>query len=159
MADAKAALDLKSGYEEKYGFHDPEDYVFKARPGLTREIVAEISAMKKEPAWMTEFRLKAYDIFASKPMPNWGNCDLLGQIDFDSIYYYMKPSEKSEKNWEDVPENIKNTFEKLGIPEAERKFLAGVTAQYESEAVYHQVNKELTKQGVIFTDMDTGLRE
>ncbi|MBI5595051.1 MAG: Fe-S cluster assembly protein SufB [Elusimicrobia bacterium] len=159
MAEDSKSLDFKTGYTEKYGFHDPEDLVFKARPGLTRELVAEISAMKKEPAWMTEFRLRAYDVFISKPMPNWGNCDLLSQIDFDSIYYYMKPSEKSEKNWEDVPENIKKTFEKLGIPEAERKFLAGVTAQYESEAVYHQVSKELDKLGVIFTDMDTALRE
>ena len=92
-------------------------------------------------------------------MPRWGNCDLIDQINFDDIYYYMKPSEGSAKNWEDVPEAIKNTFEKLGIPEAERKFLAGVTAQYESEAVYHQVHAELTKQGVIFMDMDTGLRE
>ena len=151
--------DLKDDYAAKYGFHDPEKFVFKARKGLNREIVEEISWMKKEPAWMRDFRLKALDIFRSKPMPRWGNCDLIDQINFDDIYYYLKPSEGSAKNWEDVPEDIKNTFEKLGIPEAERKFLAGVTAQYESEAVYHQVHAELTKQGVIFTDMDTGLRE
>ncbi|MEK7746464.1 MAG: Fe-S cluster assembly protein SufB, partial [Elusimicrobiota bacterium] len=151
--------DLKDDYATKYGFHDPEKFVFKARKGLDRAVVEEISWMKKEPAWMRDFRLKALDIFRSKPMPRWGNCDLIDQINFDDIYYYLKPSEGSAKNWEDVPEAIKNTFEKLGIPEAERKFLAGVTAQYESEAVYHQVHAELTKQGVIFTDMDTGLRE
>ncbi|MEK7656865.1 MAG: Fe-S cluster assembly protein SufB [Elusimicrobiota bacterium] len=151
--------DLKDDYATKYGFHDPEKFVFKARKGLDRAVVEEISWMKKEPAWMRDFRLKALDIFRSKPMPRWGNCDLIDQINFDDIYYYLKPSEGSAKNWEDVPEDIKNTFEKLGIPEAERKFLAGVTAQYESEAVYHQVHAELTKQGVIFTDMDTGLRE
>ncbi|MEK9144152.1 MAG: Fe-S cluster assembly protein SufB [Elusimicrobiota bacterium] len=151
--------DLKDDYATKYGFHDPEKFVFKARKGLDRAVVEEISWMKKEPAWMRDFRLKALDIFRSKPMPRWGNCDLIDQINFDDIYYYLKPSEGSAKNWEDVPEAIKNTFEKLGIPEAERKFLAGVTAQYESEAVYHQVHAELTRQGVIFTDMDTGLRE
>jgi Fe-S cluster assembly protein SufB len=156
----KPKIDLKENYTAKYGFHDSEkDYVFKARKGLDRKIVEEISWMKKEPGWMTEIRLKAFEIFESKPMPNWGNCDLIDKIDFNDIYYYMKPTEKTEKSWDDVPENIKNTFEKLGIPQAERKFLAGVTAQYESEAVYHQVSKELDKQGVIFTDMDTALKE
>ena len=153
------SLDLREDYGTKYGFKDPEKFVFKAKKGLSRKIVEEISWMKKEPGWMTEFRLKSYDIFKSKPMPNWGNCDLIDQIDFNEIYYYMKPSDGTAKSWDDVPENIKNTFEKLGIPEAERKFLAGVTAQYESEAVYHAVNKELEKTGVIFTDMDTGLKE
>jgi len=143
----------------KYGFADPENYVFKARKGLDREIVGEISGMKKEPDWMREFRFKALDIFLKKPMPTWGNTGLLGQIDFSDIYYYLKPSERTADTWEDVPEYIKNTFDKLGIPEAERKFLAGVTAQYESEAVYHSLNQELAKQGVIFLDMDAGLRE
>ncbi|MEE8425563.1 MAG: Fe-S cluster assembly protein SufB [Elusimicrobiota bacterium] len=156
---SKRKFDLRDDYGTKYGFRDPENYVFKAKKGLSRKLVEEISWMKKEPGWMTEFRLKAYNIFKSKPMPNWGNCDLLGKIDFDDIYYYMKSSEKTATNWDDVPEKIKNTFEKLGVPQAERKFLAGVTAQYESEAVYHAVSKELDKQGVIFTDLDTALRE
>jgi Fe-S cluster assembly protein SufB len=151
------AEDIKTDY--KYGFSDPENYVFKARQGLDREIVEEISWMKKEPEWMREFRLKSLDIFNKKPMPTWGNTPMLNQIDFNKIYYYMKPSERTADNWEDVPEYIKNTFDKLGIPEAEKKFLAGVTAQYESEAVYHSLNEELKKQGVIFLDMDSGLRE
>ncbi|MFA6029743.1 MAG: Fe-S cluster assembly protein SufB [Elusimicrobiota bacterium] len=156
---AKDISDLKDDYQSKYGFKDPEALVFKARKGLNREVVEDISARKKEPAWMLEFRLRALETFLKKPMPRWGNCGLLDSIQFEEIFYYLKPSEGSAKNWEDVPEYIKNTFEKLGIPEAERKFLAGVTAQYESEAVYHQVHSELTKQGVIFMDMDTGLRE
>ncbi|MBX9937804.1 MAG: Fe-S cluster assembly protein SufB [Candidatus Obscuribacterales bacterium] len=147
------------GTDYKYGFHDEEDYVFKSGRGLTKEIVTKISQMKKEPQWMLDFRLKAFDIFMKKPMPTWGNCDLLNGIDFQNIFYYIKPSMKGEKNWEDVPDNIKNTFDRLGIPEAERKFLAGVTAQYESEVVYHSIREDLEKQGVIFLDMDSGLRE
>src|SRR5215207_6578882 len=141
----------------RYGFHDVEDYKFKSGRGLTREMVAQISDMKKELAWMREFRLKAYEIFMRKPMPNWG-ADLSG-IDFDNIHYYVKPSEKTEKSWDDVPPYIKDTFDKLGIPEAERKFLAGVSAQYESEVVYHNIREDLEKQGVLFLDMDSGLRE
>ena len=159
MTNKSSVANLKEDYGTKYGFHDPEDYVFKAKRGLTRKTVEEISWMKKEPGWMTKIRLDAYAIFLSKPMPTWGNCDLINQINFDEIFYYLKPTDKTAKNWDDVPEKIKNTFEKLGIPQAERKFLAGVTAQYESEAVYHAVNKELEKSGVIFTDMDTALRE
>jgi Fe-S cluster assembly protein SufB len=147
------------GNDYKYGFHDTEDYVFKSGRGLTREIVEKISSMKNEPQWMLDFRLKALDIFNKKPMPTWGNCDLLNGIDFENIFYYIKPSMKGEKNWEDVPDNIKNTFDRLGIPEAERKFLAGVTAQYESEVVYHSIREDLEAQGVIFLDMDSGLRE
>lgn len=148
-----------SDYDQKYGFHDDINYTFKSGRGLTKEIVESISRMKKEPEWMLEFRLRALDIFNKKPMPTWGNCGLLNDIDFQNIYYYIKPSEKQSKNWEDVPEGIKNTFDRLGIPEAERKFLAGVTAQYESEVVYHSIREDLEKQGVIFLDMDSGLRE
>jgi Fe-S cluster assembly protein SufB len=141
----------------KYGFHDQEDYVFKSRRGLDRSVVEEISRMKNEPDWMLQFRLKSLAIFERKPLPTWGGD--LSEIDFDNIYYYIKPSEKQGKDWEDVPEYIKNTFDKLGIPEAERKFLAGVSAQYESEVVYHSIREDLEKLGVIFLDMDSGLRE
>ncbi len=147
------------GTDYKYGFSDKEDYIFKSGRGLTREIVCKISEMKKEPEWMLKFRLRALDIFLKKPMPTWGNCGLLKAIDFENIYYYIKPSQNSEKSWDDVPEGIKNTFDRLGIPEAERKFLAGVTAQYESEVVYHSIREDLEKEGVIFLDMDSALRE
>ena len=138
----------------RYGFHDAEDYKFKSGKGLTREMVIQISEMKGEPEWMREFRLKAYEIFMRKPMPPWG-ADLSG-IDFDNIHYYVKPSEKTEKSWDEVPAYIKDTFDKLGIPEAERKFLAGVSAQYESEVVYHNIREDLEKQGVLFLDMEIG---
>lgn len=147
------------GTDYKYGFHDTEDYIFKSGRGLTKELVTKISTMKKEPEWMLKFRLRALDIYNKKPMPTWGNCKLLNSIDFENIFYYIKPSEKQEKDWNEVPEGIKNTFDRLGIPEAERKFLAGVTAQYESEVVYHSIREDLEKQGVIFLDMDSGLRE
>lgn len=146
------------GNDYKYGFSDKEDYIFKSGRGLTREIVEKISSMKNEPEWMLKFRLRALDIFNKKPMPTWGNCGLLNDIDFENIFYYIKPSQKQEKDWDDVPEGIKNTFDRLGIPEAERKFLAGVTAQYESEVVYHSIREDLEKQGVLFLDMDSGLR-
>lgn len=141
----------------QYGFRDEEDYVFKSERGLNREVVESISRMKGEPEWMREFRLKAYDHFVKRPMPTWGGN--LGEIDFDNIYYYIKPAEKQGKTWDEVPEYIKNTFEKLGIPEAERKFLAGVGAQYESEVIYHSLREDLSKQGVIFLDMDAAVRE
>src|SRR5271170_310022 len=147
------------GTDYKYGFHDEEDYIFKSGRGLTKELVSKISTMKNEPEWMLKFRLRALDLFNKKPMPTWANSDLLNSIDFQNIFYYIKPSEKQEKDWEDVPEGIKQTFDRLGIPEAERKFLAGVTAQYESEVVYHSIREDLEKQGVIFLDMDSGLRE
>lgn len=145
----------------KYGFHDSEEnYVYKAKKGLNEEIVKEISIkMKKEPEWMTKFRLDSLKTFNEKPMPTWGNTEMLNDIDFDNIHYYVKSTEKQSRNWEDVPEDIKNTFDRLGIPEAERKFLAGVTAQYESDVVYHSIREDLEKIGVIFTDMDTALRE
>ena len=141
----------------KYGFHDEEEYVFKSKRGLSREIVEEISRIKKEPEWMLKYRLKALEEFYKRPMPQWG-ADL-NTIDFNSIFYYLKPTERQGDSWEDVPEYIKNTFNKLGIPQAEQKFLGGVGAQYESEVVYHKIREDLEKQGVIFTDMDSGLRE
>jgi Fe-S cluster assembly protein SufB len=146
------------GSDYKYGFRDVENYVFKSGKGLTRELVEQISSMKGEPEWMLKFRLRALNIFLKKPMPRWANSKLLDAIDFENIHYYIRPSEKSENSWDEVPEGIKQTFDRLGIPEAERKFLAGVTAQYESEVVYHSIREDLEKQGVIFLDMDSGLR-
>jgi Fe-S cluster assembly protein SufB len=143
--------------EYRYGFRDKEDYVFKSRKGLDHEIVDEISWMKGEPDWMRALRHKALDIFFSKPTPTWGGD--LSKLDYNDIYYYIKPVEQQGRTWDEVPEGIKETFERLGIPEAERKFLAGAGAQYESEAVYHSLKEEWGKQGVIFVDSDTGLRE
>ncbi|MBX9572193.1 MAG: Fe-S cluster assembly protein SufB [Candidatus Obscuribacterales bacterium] len=149
---------VKADY--KYGFHmGEEDYAFKSGKGLTREIVTQISKMKNEPEWMLKYRLKALEIFLKKPMPTWGNSQMLGDIDFENIHYFVRATEKQGRDWEDVPEGIKKTFDRLGIPEAERKFLAGVTAQYESEVVYHSIREDLEKQGVVFLDMDSGLRE
>ncbi|MGD0655650.1 MAG: Fe-S cluster assembly protein SufB [Thermoguttaceae bacterium] len=144
------------GEINKYDFRNEEKFVFKARKGLNREVVVEISEMKGEPAWMREFRLKALDIFYSKPLPRWGGNIA---VNFDEIYYYLKPTQGQVKSWDEVPEEIKSTFDKLGIPEAEKKFLAGVKAQYESEVVYGSLKAELSKQGVIFTDMDSAVRE
>lgn len=141
----------------KYGFRDKATYVHTVPKGLSREIVAEVSGVKEEPSWMTEFRLRAFDIFMSKPMPTWG-ADLNG-IDFNEFVYYARPSDKKATSWDDVPEYIKQTFERLGIPEAERRFLAGVGAQYESEVVYHSIRKDLEAKGVVFLDTDTALRE
>jgi Fe-S cluster assembly protein SufB len=153
---AKSQVDLS--YDYKYGFRDSEEhYSFKSQKGLNEEIVRQISALKGEPDWMTEFRLKSLQIFNSKPMPNWG-ADL-SQIDFQEIYYYVKASERQGRTWEEVPEEIKNTFDRIGIPEAERNYLAGVTAQYESEVVYHSMRQDLAKKGIIFCDTDTALRE
>ena len=142
----------------KYDFKDStEMYVYTSKKGLSREVVEEISRMKDEPQWMLDFRLRSYDIFMKKPMPNWGGS--LSQIDFNNIYYYAKASEKTEKDWDNVPAEVKATFDKLGIPEAEKKFLAGVGAQYESEVVYHHLREDLAKQGVLFLDTDTALKE
>jgi Fe-S cluster assembly protein SufB len=149
---------INSDYKEKFGFHDPETgYSYKAPKGLSRELVESISEYKSEPQWMRDFRLKALEHYESRPMPMWGAN--LAQIDFDDIHYFVRASERPERSWDDVPEDIKNTFDKLGIPEAERKFLSGVGAQYESESIYHQIAEDLEKQGVIFMDMDTALRE
>jgi Fe-S cluster assembly protein SufB len=143
----------------RHGFHDEEKYVFKSDKGLTPEIVERISSMKDEPAWMREFRLKAYEIFLSKPMPTWGDTARLNEIDFSNIHYFVKSTDKTERSWDDVPEDIKRTFDRLGIPEAERKFLSGVSAQYESEVVYHNTTKALDEQGVLFCDMDTAVKK
>jgi Fe-S cluster assembly protein SufB len=145
--------------EYRHGFHDPENYVFKSDKGLTREIVERISSMKDEPAWMREFRLKAYELFVRKPMPTWGDTRLLNEIDFADIHYFVKSTDQTERSWDDVPEDIKRTFDRLGIPEAERKFLSGVSAQYESEVVYHSTSKALDEQGVLFCDMDTAIKK
>ncbi len=149
-------IDL-GGYE--LGWHDEENYVFKPKKGLNEEIIREMSQMKHEPDWMLAFRLKAYQRFLRKPIPTWGGGGALDDIDFDNIYYYVKPTEEQAKDWDMVPESIKKTYEKLGIPEAERKYLAGVTAQYESEVVYHRNREDLEEMGVIFCDMDTAVRE
>ncbi len=142
----------------KYDFKDSTElYVHLSKKGLTRETVVEISKMKDEPQWMLDFRLRSYEIFMKKPMPTWGGD--LKSINFQNIYYYAKASEKTEKSWEDVPADVKKTFEKLGIPEAEKKFLAGVGAQYESEVVYHHLREDLEKEGVLFLDTDSALKE
>ncbi|WP_428304017.1 Fe-S cluster assembly protein SufB [Lacipirellula sp.] len=140
----------------KYDFITPSHDVFRAAKGLNRTIVEQISEMKKEPAWMRDFRLRSLKIFESKPMPNWGGN--IG-IDFQDIYYYLKPTNEQGKTWDDVPQEIKETFDRLGIPEAEKKFLAGVKAQFESEVVYGSLQEDLGKKGVIFTDTDTAIRE
>jgi Fe-S cluster assembly protein SufB len=143
--------------EYKYGFRDEENYVFKARKGLDHEIVDQISWMKGEPDWMRAMRHRALDIFFSKPTPTWGGD--LSKLDYGDIYYYIRPVEEQKNDWDQVPDDIKRTFDRLGIPEAEQKFLAGSGAQYESEAVYHKLKEEWERQGVIFVDSDTGLRE
>jgi Fe-S cluster assembly protein SufB len=150
---------IGENYDEKYGFSKPENYSFKSQRGLSEQVVRNISNFKKEPQWMLDFRLRALEIYRKKPMPTWGNTKLLTEIDYENIFYYIRPGEKQSKDWKDVPKDIKDTFDKLGIPQAERKFLAGVTAQYESEVVYHSMQKEIEKEGVIFLDMDTALRE
>src|SRR5918993_1130000 len=159
LAEQQALIGINADYKEKFGFHDPESgYAFKAPKGLSRELVAQISEFKDEPEWMRAFRLKALEHFLSRPQPTWGS-PLLAEVDYDNIHYFVRASEKSSRTWDDVPDDIKRTFDKLGIPEAERKFLAGVGAQYESEVVYHQVREDLERQGVVFMDMDSGLRE
>lgn len=141
------------------GWADEEDYVFKPEKGLSEELIRSISKMKKEPEWMLAFRLKSYKRFLAKPMPTWGGGGLLDDLDFDDIYYYIKPTGEQASDWDMVPDSIKETYEKLGIPQAERKYLAGVTAQYESEVVYHRNREDLEEMGVIFCDMDTAVRE
>ncbi|MFG0333323.1 MAG: Fe-S cluster assembly protein SufB [Maioricimonas sp. JB049] len=146
----------EGGY--KFGFHDPTDkYAFMSQKGLNADVVAQISEMKGEPAWMRDFRVKSFEIFESKPMPDWGG-DMSG-IDFQDIFYYVKAADRQGKSWDDVPEDIRKTYERLGIPEAEQKYLAGVKAQYESEVVYGSLQEDLEKQGVLFTDTDSALRD
>lgn len=145
--------------EYKAGWHDPENSTIRFDFGLSEEVVRQISELKEEPEWMTDIRVKAFKHFSERPMPTWGNTSMLEEIDFENICYYLKSSDSTERDWEDVPDDIRNTFERLGIPEAEQKWLSGVTAQYESEAVYHSIREDLEKQGVIFLDMDSGLKE
>jgi Fe-S cluster assembly protein SufB len=146
---------IKGDYQ--FGLHDEDRSVFRARKGLNREIVEQISEMKGEPAWMRDIRLKALDIFMQKPMPRWGGH--IDDINFDEIYYYVKPADREGRTWDDVPEDIKKTFDRLGIPEAEKKFLAGVGAQYDSEVVYHSLKEDLQNLGVIFLSPDQALQE
>ena len=147
--------DLNLDY--KFGFSMPENNIFKAEKGLNKKTVEDISSLKKEPVWMKEFRLKAYKGFLKRKIPNWG-ADL-SKIDFDDIYYYIKPTEKQVNSWADLPKEIKDTYDRIGVPEAEKNFLSGVSAQYESEVVYESINRELNKRGVIFCDMDTALKK
>ena len=157
MPDNQEAREVVGDY--KAGWKDTENSTIRFDFGLSEEVVREISKLKEEPEWMTELRVKAYNHFVKRPMPKWGNTSTLDEIDFDSICYYLRSSEATEKDWDDVPEEIRNTFDRLGIPEAEQKWLSGVTAQYESEAVYHSIREDLEEQGVIFLDMDSGLKE
>lgn len=144
-------------FEYKYGFSMPENYKFRAEKGLSSAIVSQISALKEESEWMREFRLKAYRIFINKPMPLWGPS--LNKINFDDIYYYIKPTEAQVSSWDDLPPDIKETYDRIGVPESEKKFLSGVSAQYESEVVYESVSRTLNKLGVIFCDMDTAVKK
>jgi Fe-S cluster assembly protein SufB len=153
-----ATVDIDLG-AYKLGWHDEVDYTFRAKKGLNEEVIRGMSRMKGEPQWMLDFRLKAYKRFLRRPIPTWGGGGLLDEIDFDNIYYYVKPEGTQAKDWDMVPESIKQTYEKLGIPEAERKYLAGVSAMYDSETVYHRNREDLEKMGVLFCDMDTALRE
>lgn len=149
---------VRASYEETYGFNDPDvKYAFKSEKGLSARLVRQISEMKGEPEWMTEIRLKAYEIFLSKPNPGWGGD--VSEIDYDDIYYYVRATEEQGRSWDEVPPEIKDTFDRLGIPEAEQKYLHGVSAQYDSESVYHSIRQDLEQKGVIFLDMDSGLRE
>lgn len=158
MATTEVLANDETGVGEinKYDFRTETNSVFKARKGIDEEIVRQISALKKEPQWMLDFRLHALKVFNSKPMPTWGGAI---NIDFQDIYYYIKPTEQQGRTWDDVPAEIKDTFEKLGIPEAERKYLAGVKAQFESEVIYGSLKEDLAEKGVIFTDTDTAVRE
>jgi Fe-S cluster assembly protein SufB len=153
------ADDPHGSYEERYGWHDPASYAkdFTPHKGLNQKTVEEISFLKSEPAWMRKFRLKAFDRWERRPIPKWG-ADL-GGLDFQNIYYFMRATDKQERSWDEVPADIKKTFDRLGIPEAEQKYLGGVSAQYESETVYHKIKDDLSAKGVIFTDMDTAVRE
>src|ERR1700704_4382219 len=157
MTESEIVQGIGSDYKIKYGFRADENYFFKSGRGLSHELVDAISSHKSEPDWMRKFRHKSLDYFLARPLPTWGGN--VAEIDFDNIFYYIKPTEKQAKNWEDLPADILDTWDKLGIPEAEKKYLAGVGAQYESEVVYHKLQEELEKQGVIFLDMDSALRE
>ena len=160
MSQTENEIVREIGAEYQYGFSNPdeaENYFYKSGRGLSHELVEAISEHKNEPDWMRKFRHKSLDYFLARPLPAWGGN--VAEIDFDNIYYYIKPTEKQASKWEDLPADILDTWDKLGIPEAEKKYLAGVGAQYESEVVYHKLKGELESQGVLFLDMDSGLRE
>jgi Fe-S cluster assembly protein SufB len=146
---------MKSDYQ--FGFHDPDHSVFRAKKGIDKNMVSQMSEIKGEPGWMRDIRLNALEIFLQKPTPTWGG--RVSDINFDDIYYYVRPTDREGRTWEDVPEDIKKTFDRLGIPEAERKFLAGVGAQYDSEVVYHSLKEDLERQGVLFLSPDQALQE
>ena len=156
--DNQNLRDINLDYQERYGFHDQTVPLFKAPRGLNQEVVDMISKIKDEPEWMREFRSTALQHFYAHQLPSWGPTEL-DALDFNQFYYYVSASQQPERSWEDVPEDVKRTFARLGIPEAEQKFLSGVGAQYDSETAYHQVQESLEKQGVIFMDMDSALRE
>ena len=141
----------------QFGFHDEVTSVFTTGTGLSEDVVREISRVKDEPEWMLDFRLKALETFNKMHMQTWGPD--LSDIDFDAITYFSRSSDKAARDWDDVPEKIKETFEKIGIPEAEQKYLAGASAQYESEVVYHNMKEEFEKLGIVFTDTDSALKE
>jgi len=153
-----ANVDIDLG-KYSLGWSDPEEAVFKPEKGLNEDIIRQMSAIKKEPQWMLDFRLRAYKLFLKKPLPGWVAKEKLEKLDFDNIYYYIKPTDTQVDSWDMVPDAIKETYEKLGIPQAERSYLAGVTAQYESEVVYHKNREDLEELGVIFCDMDTAVKE
>jgi Fe-S cluster assembly scaffold protein SufB/intein/homing endonuclease len=157
VTETEVVRGIGSDYEVKYGFNVPEDYFFKSGRGLSHDLIDAISSHKDEPDWMRKFRHKSLDYFEARPIPRWGGD--LTTIDFENIFYYIKPTEKQASNWDELPADIKDTWDKLGIPEAEKKYLAGVGAQYESEVVYHKLQGELADKGVLFLDMDSGLRE
>lgn len=153
----KRATKKKVDFDYQYGFAMPERSVHKTKTGLSQSVVDEISRVKGEDRWMRDFRQKSFSNFTTMPLPSWG-ADLT-PIDFDAITYYLKATDRQSKSWEDLPKEIKDTYDKIGVPEAEKKFLAGVSAQYESEVVYESVNRELAKKGVIFCDMDTAVKK
>lgn len=157
MATDQDIKQLEGLDDYKYGFVDPDEAVFRSKKGLDREVVEQISAMKGEPDWMLEYRLKALEHYLARPMPAWG-ADL-SEFNLDDIYNYVRPAESEGRSWDDVPDTIKKTFDRLGIPQAEQKFLAGVGAQYESEMVYHKIQEQLESQGVIFVSIEDGLRK
>lgn len=150
-------IDVGTNYQEKYGFFDPEVFVYKSKKGLDEGVIKKISYLKNEPEWMLNFRLRAYEIFLQKSQPLWG-ADL-SRIDYDNIYYYLKPTEKPVNSWSDLPKEILDTYRKIGIPEAEEKYLGGVGAQYDSEVIYHSLKKQWEDKGVIFMDTDTALKK
>ena len=151
------ARDIVGDY--RFGFHDEDKSTIRFDNGLSEQIVRDISTLKNEPEWMTDIRVKAYHHFIERDMPNWGNPEILNNIDFEAITYFLRSTYSTEDDWKDVPEDIQNTFDKVGLREAENTWLGGITAQYDSEAVYHSIREDLESQGVIFLDMDTGLRE